>query len=124
MLVQAGPPNTCAGYIWAEKAERFQSESRTISVLSRVGCQAPMDRIQMLQADDNLAFGATPITSSLRTLSKRSPFEVLTALSKIAITASIASRFPVVCRLKKIGACGNERLDSVFVFCLMIPTLS
>ena len=60
VLVQAGPPNTCAGYIWAEEAERFQSESRTISVLSRVGCQAPVDRIQLVQADDNLAFGATP----------------------------------------------------------------
>jgi hypothetical protein len=60
MLVQAGPPNTCACYILAEEAERFQSESRTISVLSGLGCQAAMDWIQLIQADDSLTFGASP----------------------------------------------------------------
>src|SRR5580658_258519 len=60
VFVQARPPNTCAGYILAEEAERFQSESRTISVLSRLGRQAPVDRIQLIQSDDSLTFGASP----------------------------------------------------------------
>jgi hypothetical protein len=60
VLVQAGPPNTCASRIWTDEAKGFQSEARTISVLSRVGCQPPVNRIQLVQAEDNLALGATP----------------------------------------------------------------